>query len=250
MLIDSHCHVLKSEYSNPDSVITESFNNGVEKLIINGYDLQSSIESVLLAQKYENVYAAIGIGPQNVDGYDNSVYQKLDNLASSNKVVAIGEIGLDYYWTKENKNLQIDVFKSMLTLAKKHNLPVIVHSRKAFLDTYNYLKEYNINGILHCYSGSVEMAKDFINLGFLIGIGGVVTFKNAKELVNVVKETDLRYLSLETDSPYLSPEPYRGNKNKPKNVIFVAQKIAEIKGISTDDVIRVTGNSVCTKFDL
>lgn len=250
MLIDSHCHVLKSEYSNPDSVIIESFNQGVKKIIINGYDLQSSMEAVFLAQKYENIYAAIGIGPQNIDDFNNVVFQKLDALASSNKVVAIGEIGLDYYWTKDNKKLQIDVFKNMLTLAKKHNLPVIVHSRKSFLDTYNFLKEYNVRGILHCYSGSVEMAKDFINLGFLIGIGGVVTFKNAKELINVVKEIDLRYLSLETDSPYLSPEPYRGKQNNPKNVILVAQKIAEIKGISTDTVIRVTGNSVRTKFDL
>ncbi len=250
MLIDSHCHVLKSEYSNPDSIIKKSLSSGIDKLIINGYDLKSSMEAVYLAQKYENIYAAVGIGPENIDNLDSDVYEKLDKLATSSKVVAIGEIGLDYYWTKENKKIQLDVFKNMLNIAKKHKLPVIVHSRKAFLDSYNILKEYNINGILHCYSGSVEMAKKFIKLGFLLGIGGVVTFKNAKELINVVKEIDLNYLSLETDSPYLSPEPYRGKPNKPENIILVAQKIAKIKGISVEEVISTTGNSVCAKFDL
>lgn len=250
MLIDSHCHVLKSEYPNPDSVIMESIESGVDKIIINGCDLKSSIEAVLLAKKYENVYAAVGVGPENIDDFDNNAYQRISDLAASNKVVAIGEIGLDYYWTKENKELQINVFKRMLDIAKKNNLPVIVHSRKAFLDTYNILKEYNINGILHCYSGSVEMAQKFINLGFLLGIGGVVTFKNAKELISVVKEVDVRNISLETDSPYLSPEPYRGKQNEPKNVILVAQKIAQIKGMTTDEVIRITGESVSSKFDL
>ncbi len=250
MLIDSHCHVLSSEYENPLSVIEDALKAGVDKIIINGYDVKSSIEAVSLANKYENVYASVGISPQNVDDLNDNAYDMINELIVNDKVVAVGEIGLDYYWTKENKDTQILVFKKMLEIAKKHDLPVIVHSRKAFLDTYNLLKEYNVNGILHCYSGSLEMAHKFINLGFLLGIGGVITFKNAKILQEVVKNIDVKYLSLETDSPYLSPEPYRGKKNTPKNVVLVAEKIAQIKGVSKSEVIRISGEAVSSKFDL
>lgn len=250
MLIDSHCHVLSSEYENPFSVIEDALKAGVDKIIINGYDVKSSIEAVSLANKYENVYASVGISPQNVDDLNDNAYDMINELIVNDKVIAVGEIGLDYYWTKENKDTQILVFKKMLEIAKKHDLPVIVHSRKAFLDTYNLLKEYNVNGILHCYSGSLEMAHKFINLGFLLGIGGVITFKNAKILQEVVKNIDVKYLSLETDSPYLSPEPYRGKKNTPKNVVLVAEKIAQIKGVSKSEVIRISGESVSSKFDL
>lgn len=250
MLIDSHCHVLSSEYEDPKKVIEDAFSSGVDKIIINGYDLESSTEAVFLANSYENVYAAVGIGPQNIENCNEHTYDAINKLAFNNKVVAIGEIGLDYYWTKENKDEQIVVFKKMLKIATEKNLPVIVHCRKAFLDTYNLLKEYNVKGILHCYSGSVEMANNFIRLGFLLGIGGVITFKNAKALQEVVKSTEVKYLSLETDSPYLSPEPYRGRKNTPKNVILIAKKIAQIKGIPESEVIRVSGDSVSSKFDL
>ena len=250
MLIDSHCHVLSEEYDDPNNIIKETLNSMVDKIIINGYDLKSSIEAVSLSEKYENVYAAIGIGPENVCDINDDIIEKIKMILTSNKVVAIGEIGLDYYWTKENKESQISVFRHMLKIAKKNNLPVIVHCRNAFKDTYDLLKEYNVNGILHCYSGSVEMAKSFIDLGFLLGIGGVITFKNAKELKDVVEKIDIHNLSLETDSPYLSPEPYRGKLNKPENVMLIAKKIAEIKGISLEEVINITGKSVCTKFDL
>ena len=138
----------------------------------------------------------------------------------------------------------------MLKIAKECNLPVIVHSRNATLDTYNLLKEYNVTGVMHCYSSSVEMAKEFIKLGFLIGIGGVVTFKNAKEIKEVVEGVDIKNIVLETDSPYLSPEPNRGKKNIPSNVQYVAEKIAELKGVGIDEVISITGQSASTKFDL
>ncbi len=250
MLIDSHCHVLKGEYENPETIIADTFASGVNKIIINGYDLQSSMEAVSFAKKYENVYAAVGIGPENIDGFNEGICEKIADLAKEKKVVAIGEIGLDYHWTKETKDMQIFVLKKMLEIASKNNLPVIVHCRKAFLDTYNLLKEYNINGILHCYSGSIEMAKEFIKLGFLLGIGGVVTFKNAKELKEVVKKIDVCNFSLETDSPYLSPEPFRGRLNMPKNVIKVAEEISRIKGISLEEVKAATSKAVCAKFDL
>ncbi len=250
MLIDSHCHVLSSEYEDPKKIIEDSFNSGVDKIIINGYDLESSKEAVFLASSYENVYAAVGISPQNVENYNEYTYDMINELVHNDKVVAVGEIGLDYYWTKKNKNKQITVFKEMLKIANENGLPVIVHCRKAFLDTYNLLKEYNVKGILHCYSGSIQMANNFTKLGFLLGIGGVVTFKNAKALQEVVKKVDISYLSLETDSPYLSPEPYRGMKNVPKNVILVAKKIAQIKGMKESEVIKISADSVCSKFDL
>lgn len=250
MLIDSHCHVLSSEYDNVDEIIKDSINSGVEKIIVNGYDLKTSKEAVELANKYDHVYAAVGIGPSNVTDVNDETYDIISKLAKEAKVVAIGEVGLDYYWTTENKEMQLKVFKTMLKIAKTNNLPVIVHCRKSFLDTYNLLKESDLTGIIHCYSGSVDMAKRFIKLGFLLGIGGVITFKNAKSLKDVVKAIDINNFSLETDSPYLSPEPYRGKPNTPKNVKLVATEIANIKQVNLDEVIRVTGRSVCSKFDL
>lgn len=250
MLIDSHCHVLSSEYEKVDEIIKDSINSGVEKIIVNGYDLKTSKEAVELANKYDHVYAAVGIGPSNVTDVNDETYDIISKLAKEAKVVAIGEVGLDYYWTTENKEMQLKVFKTMLKIAKTNNLPVIVHCRKSFLDTYNLLKESDLTGIIHCYSGSVDMAKRFIKLGFLLGIGGVITFKNAKSLKDVVKAIDINNFSLETDSPYLAPEPYRGKPNTPKNVKLVATEIANIKQVNLDEVIRVTGRSVCSKFDL
>lgn len=250
LLIDSHCHILSSEYKNPKDIIENSKLCGVDKMIINGFDLESSREAITLANNYDYVYASIGIGPENIDNICENDFLEFEKLINKGKIVAIGEIGLDYYWTKENNEKQIYVFENMLALAKKYNLPVIVHCRQAIKDTYELLKKYKINGILHCFSGSAESAKEFIKLGFLIGIGGVVTFKNAKEIKEVVKEIDLSNISLETDSPYLSPEPLRGKVNVPKNIIYVARKIAELKSVSLKEVLEVTSSNVTSKFDL
>ena len=162
MIIDSHCHLLSMEYENVDEQIKMAIENGVTKMIINGYDLKSSMEAVRLANKYKEVYAAVGIGPENVEGVDDFELKKIKELSLNEKVVAIGEIGLDYYWTKENKQEQIEIFKRQLMIAESLHLPVIVHSRESILDTYNLLNEYNVTGILHCYSGSLEMANRFI----------------------------------------------------------------------------------------
>lgn len=250
MLIDAHCHVLSSEYDDVNEIIKETLNSEIDKIIINGYDLESSKEAVFLAEKYDNVYAAVGIGPQNIDGVTTFDIEQIENLCSSKKVVAIGEIGLDYYWTIDMKQKQIEIFESMLTIAKNNKLPVIVHSRKAIFDTYNLIKEYNVTGIMHCFSGSSEMAKEFIKLGFLIGVGGVITFKNSKEIKAVVSSIELDDIALETDSPYLTPEPFRGRKNMPSYVIYVVDKIAELKGVTRDAVISKTSNAVTSKFDL
>ena len=250
MLIDSHCHLLASEYQDVHSEIKDAINKGIEKLIINGYDVASSKEAVELSKEYKEVYAAVGIGPENIDGVTDNDLIVIQNLAKEKKTVAVGEIGLDYYWTKENKEEQIKVFKRMLNIAKENNLPVIIHSRNSISDIYKIVKEYNITGIMHCYSGSKEMAKEFIKLGFLIGIGGVVTFKNAKEIKEVVKSINIENISLETDSPYLTPEPFRGKKNNPSNLKFIASKIAELKGVSSDEVACVTSRNVICKFYL
>lgn len=249
MLIDSHCHILSTEYDDVDKVIQEITNSNI-LMIINGYDVSSSIEAVELAKKYKNVYASVGIGPENVDEITDIDIKKISDLLCNPKVVAIGEIGLDYYWTKENKEKQIKVFKEMLALAKSNNLPVIVHSRDSIQDVLNLLNSYRVTGILHCYSGSLEMAKEFIKKGFLIGIGGVVTFKNAKKIKEIVKEIPLSSISIETDSPYLTPEPYRGKKNDSTKLKYIAQEIASIKGISLDEIENVTTSNIMSKFDL
>lgn len=250
MLIDSHCHLLSSEYNNVNEEIKRAISGGVERIIINGIDVKSSIEAVELSKKYNEVYAAVGIGPENVYGITESDIKMIEDISLNEKVVAIGEIGLDYYWTKENKDMQIHILKSMLKIAKKRNLPVIVHNREATADIYNCLKEYNVTGIMHCFSGSLETANEFIKLGFLIGIGGVVTFKNAKKIKDVVQNIPLSVISLETDSPYLTPEPYRGKKNNPDKLGFIVSEIAKLKGITSTDVIRQTGANVRAKFDL
>lgn len=249
MLIDSHCHILSDFYDDVSKVIEDSLKT-VDKIIINGYDLKSSKEAVSLANRYDNIYAAVGIGPENVVNITKEELDYISELAKEKKVVAIGEIGLDYYWTKENKDRQIEVFKKMLNIAVLNNLPVIVHNRSATEDVYNLLKDSKVSGIIHCFSGSFETAQNFIKLGFLIGIGGVVTFKNSKNIKNVVKDISLCHISLETDSPYLTPEPYRGTTNDPSKVIHVAKKIAEIKNVNLDLVIDETGKAVRSKFDL
>lgn len=250
MLIDTHCHLLSSSYDDVNSVIENTFSNGIDKIIINGYDLETSKEAVMLSNNYENVYAAVGIGPESVESITKEDIEEIKRLASSKKVVAIGEIGLDYYWTKENKDLQICIFREMLEIAKNNNLPVIVHSREAIEDTYKLVKEYNVTGSMHCFSGSLESAREFIKLGFLIGIGGVVTFKNAKKIKEVVKEIDLSSIVIETDSPYLSPEPLRGKVNTPSNIPYIIEEIVRIKEASYDEVVDITSNNTIMKFDL
>lgn len=249
MLIDSHCHVLKSEYDDFDNVIKNILDSNIT-IIVNGYDVLSSLEAVELSKKYKNIYASVGIGPENVNGITDNDIKQIENLLKNPKVVAIGEIGLDYYWTKENKEKQIYVFKKMLQLAKNNNLPVIVHSRESIQDVYDILTSYNVTGILHCYSGSLEMAKEFIKKGFLIGVGGVVTFKNAKKIKEIVKTIPLTSISVETDSPYLTPEPFRGKKNDSTKLKYIVQEIANLKGMSFDEVEKVTTDNIMSKFDL
>lgn len=242
-MIDTHCHVYKEEMPNYKEIIEECEKNNIS-MIINGVDITSNKEIIELSKTYKNVYAAIGLNYDTIDSVTKEDLNKLENLIKTEKVAAIGEIGLDYYWTKDNKDKQIEFFKAQLDLAKQYDLPVIVHARESIQDVYNILKESGVNkGSMHCYSGSLEMAKEFIKLGFKIGIDGPITFKNNKKQVEVVKNIDLKDILLETDSPYLSPEPNRGKQNSPLNLEYIAKKVAEIKEIPVEKVIETTTNN-------
>jgi len=219
-------------------------------MIINGYNIKTDKEILELSNKYNNVYAAIGLNYDDVDNFTDEDLVLLEELIKNNKINAIGEIGLDYYWTKENKDKQIHFFEKQLDLAEKYDLPVIVHARDSVQDVYDILKKHKVRGTMHCYSGSVEMAKEFVKIGFYIGIDGPITFKNNKKGVEVVKEIPIERLLLETDSPYLSPEPNRGKQNSPLNLIYIAEKISEIKEITVDKVNDITSNNAKELFNL
>ena len=225
-MIDTHCHLEKEYYDDIDEIIGKCKNFGVDKIIVSGYNLDSSKEMLNLANKYDNIYATIGISPQDVDEASNNDLILLEELLKDKKVVGIGEIGLDYHYTKENKEKQKQLFITQLRLAKKYNLPVVIHSRDAINDTYEILKSENIEcGTMHCYSGSLEYAHKFIDLGLYLSIGGVSTFKNAKEIKKVIENISLDNLLLETDSPYLAPEPHRGKKNYPYYIPLILKKL-------------------------
>lgn len=240
-MIDSHCHI--DCIDNIDEIIN-SF-DGI--IITSGYDDKSNLKVIELIDKYDKVYGTLGIHPEEASNKYNIeiVTNNLDNP----KIIGIGEIGLDYHYTKDNIDEQIDLFKRQLDIAQRYNLPVVVHSRDAIEDTYNILKDYNLKGSIHCFSSSLEMAKKFIRIGYKIGVGGVVTFKNGKKLREVVSGIDIKDVLTETDSPYLSPEPNRGKENNPSNVYYVIKEISNIKGISVDEVKLITMMNAEHVFD-
>ena len=246
MLIDTHCHLCYNDYENLDEIV----NNKECIMIASGCDDETNIQVIELVNKYDNVYGTLGIHPSEVDKITAKSFEFIINNINNPKIVAIGEIGLDYYWTKENVEKQKEVFEYQLNIAKKYNKPVVIHSREAIQDTYDILKKYKLKGSIHCFSSSLEMAKEFIKIGYKIGVGGTLTFKNSKKLQEIIKEIDLKDILLETDSPYLSPEPYRGKKNVPSNVYFVAQKISELKNIEIDKVMEILNKNAIEEFDL
>ena len=246
MLIDTHCHLSYDDYENLDEIIKNM--NGV--MIASGCNDKTNKEVLELIEKYSNVYGTLGIHPEEINNVTNESFKIIEENINNPKIVAIGEIGLDYYWVKDNKQEQINLLKKQLDLATKYNKPVVIHSRDSIQDTYEILKKYKLKGTIHCFSSSLEKAKEFIKLGYKIGIGGVVTFKNSTKLQQIAKELDLKNILIETDSPYLSPEPYRGKRNNPAMVYYVAQKIAELKQLKTEEVIDVTGRNAIEQFDL
>ena len=248
-MIDTHCHITNSDYDDIPFLIDKIKKSGVKKIIVNGTDMKSNLEVLELIKKYDIVYGALGFHPTELDNYTDDNLKWLDDHLGDDRIVALGEIGLDYHYENTDKELQLDVFKKQLEIAKKHNKPVIVHSRDSIKDTYDILKEYNLRGSLHCFSGGLEMANEFIKIGYMIGVGGVVTFKNAKNIINVIENIDLEYILLETDSPYLTPEPYRKYKNDSSYIPIIASKIAEIKNISLVEVEKTTNASAGKLFD-
>lgn len=240
MIVDTHIHLYDERYQEIlFEVIEEAFANEVRKMIIVGYDKKSSIEAVKMAQEFDFFYAAVGLHPSDVKKEKDLDLTWLHDLLQEPKVVAIGEIGLDYYWDKSYKVLQIEFFKKQIEIAREAKLPLIVHSRDAALDTYTVLKEKPLPGVLHCFPYSVEMAEKFVELGYYLGIGGVLTFKNSRILKEVVKEIDLKYLLSETDGPYLTPAPFRGKLNRPAYLKYIIEGIAEIKKIDSGTVKNV-----------
>ena len=249
-MFDTHCHVYKNEMENYENIIKECDKNNI-KLIINGTDKESNEEILKLSKIFDNVYASIGYAQDVANDINEDDFILLDEQIKNNKIVAIGEIGIDYYWTKENKDKQIYIFKKQLELAEKYNLPVIVHARDAVQDVYDNIKKSNVRkGSMHCYSGSYEMSKEFIKLGFKIGIDGPITFKNNKKQVELVEKLDLKDLLVETDSPYLSPEPNRGKQNTPLNLIYIINKIAEIKNETPEKVIKILNKNTINLYNL
>lgn len=248
MLVDTHCHIFREYYEDIDEVINRAKDAGVNMFIINGIDRKTNEEVLELVAKYDIVYGALGIQPECVMTATEDDIKFIEEHINDDKILAVGEIGLDYHYDVD-KNKQKEIFKKQLELAKKYNKPVIVHSRDCIQETYDILKNSNVKGIMHCYSGSVEMAREFCKIGFYLGIGGIVTFKNAVKLVEVIKDIPLEYIVLETDSPYLSPEPYRGKRNEPTNVGVILKRICEIKDLNYTDACDVTTRNTLRLFD-
>ena len=240
MFIDTHCHIDSSV--SGDVYIKNAYSANVKGLIFSFCNQDCYQAGIEFLDKYPDVFVSLGFHPEDADVITDKDLQCLDEvLVSSSRIVAIGEIGLDYYWRKDNKEKQRDLFQKQLDLAVKHQMPVVIHCRDAIQELYDILSQYKgkVKGVIHCFSGSYEMARAFIELGFVLGIGGVLTFKNSK-LYQVVEKLPLSSIVLETDSPYLTPEPHRGEMNESKYIPLVAEKIAQIKGISLSEVEKIT----------
>jgi len=244
MLFDTHAHYDDAKFSiDRDEAIDRAFRAGVAYILNASSNIASSVESISLSQQFDFVYVAVGIHPHDVKEINNNAISTLGDFASGEKVVAIGEIGLDYYYDFAPKELQKHWFSRQIDLALNLNLPMIVHNRDAHEDVVKIIKKENarrVGGVFHCFSGSVEMARDLLNDNFYISVGGPVTFKNAKKIIEVVKYVPNDRLLIETDCPYLTPEPHRGKRNESAYVALVADKIAEIKGISFEEVANIT----------
>lgn len=249
MFTDTHCHIFTEYYTNINEIINNAKNFSVNRIINNGCDTKSNSEVISLIEKYPNMYGAIGIHPEFVEQYTKDDLKYLEDNLNNPKIVAIGEIGLDYHYSKENKEPQLSLFEYQLKLAEKYHKPVIIHSRDATVDTINTLKKFKVTGVIHSFSGSLETANIYIKMGFLLGLNGVITFKNSK-LKEVIEKVDLKNITLETDSPYLTPEPYRGTTNEPARIINIAKFISDLKNISLEELAILTNENIARTFDI
>ena len=248
MLIDTHCHLDDKKLANSLDYIIENFSNdNIEKVVTSSSNINESYVACELADKHEKIYATVGVHPHYADSLTEEVLTKLEELSHNPKVVAIGEIGRDYYYNICEKTVQIKTFTDQIMLADKLDLPVVFHIRDAMGDFMNivrsYKKYFRNGGVVHSFSGSVEIAKELVSYGFYLGINGICTFKNANTILDVIREIPLKHLLVETDAPYLTPEPHRGKPNEPKYTIHMARKIAEIKGLGVSEVIEETNKN-------
>ncbi len=247
-LIDTHAHVSKVYYEDVLKLLDNSLKKDVKYIITSGYDIDSSKEAIELVKKHDNLYCSIGIHPHEANEFDLNNLSWIEKSLNNNKVIAIGEIGLDYYYEEIDVYKQQKLFEEQLKLAEKYSLPVIIHSRESSKDVISILKKYKVKGIIHSFNDSLADAKEYIKLGFLLGINGVVTFKNSN-LKNILKNIDLKHIVLETDSPYLTPVPYRGKKNSPSNLIYIAKYLEEIYQKSLEEIKKETTKNVNNLFD-
>ncbi len=254
MIFDTHAHYDDKRFKNDYEEIIKNFKeDGISKMCNIGIDLETSNFSVELSKKFDNVYSTVGVHPHNVKGMSEKTIVELKKIVckKEGKIVAIGEIGLDYHYDFSPKEEQIKWFKKQIELAKQLKLPIVVHAREADQAVYDIIKESGINkGVLHCFSGSKELGDEYIKLGFKLGIGGVITFKNAKNIKRVVEEIDIKHLVIETDAPYLTPIPFRGERNESKYLKYVCEKIGEIKNISPEEVAKKTYENSLKVFNI
>ena len=254
-IVDTHCHLNdEALYKDLDSVIFRARQAGVEKMVVVGWDEASSKLAIKIAEQYDFIYAVIGFHPENVFDIDDKILYDTLNLYKHPKVVGIGEIGLDYHWTKDpdKREIQKEYFIKQIKFANEAGLPISIHSREAFADTLEILKQYPPlhSGVMHCYSGSAENIQDIINLNLYIGLDGPVTFTNAKTPKEVAAEVPLEKLVVETDCPYLSPHPLRGTVNEPANICLVIDAIADLKQMSKKHLLEVVYDNSCRLFNL
>ncbi|MDY0389847.1 TatD family hydrolase [Desulfobulbus oligotrophicus] len=253
-LIDTHCHLdMIAAHADVNTVLSEAAQQGVTQVITIGIDVQSSQQAILLAHRYQDVYATVGVHPHNAGEVKPAVLRKLAQLAGDSTVVGFGEIGLDYVKNHAPQKIQRRAFTEQLHLAKELNLPIIIHDREAHADIYRLLEEagpFPQGGVIHCFSGDLAFAEQMVAMGFALSIPGVVTFSSARSLHEVIRHIDLTHLLVETDSPYLAPVPFRGKRNEPKFLIYTAQKIAEIKEVSLAAVAQATTANAIRLFHL
>lgn len=254
MLFDTHAHLNADQFADDvEAVIDRAQNEGVAMMVVVGFDRPTINKAIELAEMYPFIYTAVGWHPVDAIEMSEADFEWLSLMAEHPKVVALGEMGLDYYWDKSPKEIQKEVFRRQIQLAKKMKLPIIIHNREATKDVVDILEAEGaaeVGGIMHCFSGSVETAKKCIEMNFYISLGGPVTFKNAKKPKEVATDIPLEKLLIETDCPYLAPHPYRGKRNEPSYVKLVAKQIAELKNISFEEVARVTSENAKKVFGI
>lgn len=254
-VFDSHAHLDDEKFDlDRDNLIQEMHVNGVEKIISAGYSLEGSKKAIELAKRYDFIYATCGISPNDIDGMKLENLREIYDLAKENeRIVAIGEIGLDYYWNKENKEEQKNFFIKQIEIANELNLPIVIHTREAVMDTIDILKNEitcNKKGVFHCCPLNIELVKEALKLGFDISMAGPITFKNSKNAEEIIKYVPLDKILIETDSPYLSPEPVRGTRNNSCNLKYIVQKIANVKEMNVEDIEIATYNNTCKIFGI